>query len=247
MDASGKLEGRVFGLRGRLQARSPSWEKGPIMSKRVGLCVGFVLAILSVAATPSCSAPAAPNGAGGSSGSSASSGSSGTSGSSGSSGTTPVQDIAESEPNNGPDMAGMQNVGVIDGSKTLRIKGRLDSGGMNATAYTGDFDGFAFEIKSAGGSLSTTVDWTGSADVDAILYDSNLNALAGDNTAAKPISQSAPIPAGKYALVLFSKDQPADWTLTFAYGTTPPGSSGSSGTSRRSRTSRTRSRSAGRR
>jgi hypothetical protein len=75
------------------------------------------------------------------------------------------------------------------------------------------------------------VDWTGDADVDAILYDASLNPIAGDAGAAKPIKGSAAIPAGKYAIVLFSKDKPADWTISLDYTKAAPTGTGGSCTS----------------
>jgi hypothetical protein len=188
------------------------------------VAIGFVLALLSLAAT-GCSA--APNGAGSSGSSSgAGAGGGGAGAGTGATGSAPTQDIAEVEPNNGPDFAGMQSLGTFDADKTIKVTGRLDSGGFDGAKYTGDYDAFWFEVSAAGGSLTPTIDWTGTADVDAILYDANLSPVASDTTATtKPISKGGPIPAGKYALVLFSKDLAADWTMTLAYAKTAAGSS----------------------
>ena len=131
-------------------------------------------------------------------------------------GATSTREIAEIEPNNGPDLSGMQGVGTLDGT-SVKISGKLDSGGVDGERYAGDFDGFVFEISAGGGKLAASIDWGGDADVDAILYDANLNPLSGDNSTAKPISNADVIPAGKYALVLFSKDKPASYTITLRH------------------------------
>jgi hypothetical protein len=148
----------------------------------------------------------------------------------GAGGGGPVQEAAEAEPNDGPDFSGMQQLGSISGTKTIRLKGKLSSGGNDGQSYTGDKDVFAFEIASAGGKLTVKVDWSGSADVDAVLYDANLNPVAADNTTAKPIAPAGQaIAAGKYALGLFSKDQAADWTADLVYEASAGGGDGGGG------------------
>ena len=155
----------------------------------------FVLCLAGMLVTPACSSSSTSNSPGGKS----------------------AEEITEAEPNNGPDMAGMQAVGAFSGTRTVRIKGHLDNGGHDGSKYTGDYDGFTFEVPEAGGAMTTTLDWTGGADVDAFLYDASLNPIAGDNSTVKPVSQKGNLPAGKYAVVVYSKDQAADWTLTLAY------------------------------
>jgi hypothetical protein len=138
-----------------------------------------------------------------------------------------VKAIAEVEPNNGPDFAGFQSVGALDASTALEISGRIESGGVTGEGegrrYSGDFDAFAFEVP-AGMTLTASLDWEGSADLDAILYDANLNPIGGDNTTVKPISKSGALPAGKYAAVLYSKDHAASYKLrlSLAAGASSP-------------------------
>ena len=67
----------------------------------------------------------------------------------------------------------------------------------------------------------------GAADVDLVVYDASLAPITAESTTVKPIQSSGPAPAGKFALVLFSKDQPADWTLTLTYTKPVPTTTGS--------------------
>jgi hypothetical protein len=121
------------------------------------------------------------------------------------------------EPNDGPTLTDLQDLGSFDVSKTIVLKGKLSTGGNDGTKYTGDFDGFVFTIATAGGTLALNADWMGAADVDLVFYDANLSPVFEDGTAAKPIQSTGPAPAGKFAFVLFSKDMPADWTVTLTY------------------------------
>jgi hypothetical protein len=143
--------------------------------------------------------------------------------------TTPtIEQIAEKEPNNGPDRSGMQDIGAFSDAKTVVIKGHLESGGFDGQSYTGDFDAFAFSVAAAGGQMSATIDWTGAADVDVGVYDANLSPVAGDVGAAKPIMlPKNAAPAGNFAVVLYSKDVPTDWTMTITYTKPIAGSGGS--------------------
>ncbi|HKO47856.1 MAG TPA: hypothetical protein VJV79_09035, partial [Polyangiaceae bacterium] len=140
----------------------------------------------------------------------------GSQGGRGGSGPQSVQ-VSESEPNNGPTLTGLQDLGTFDVSKTIVLKGKLSTGGNDGAMYTGDFDGFVFTVAAAGGTLTLNADWTGSADVDLVFYDANLSPVFEDGTTAKPIQSTGPAPAGKFAFVLFSKDLPADWTVTLTY------------------------------
>jgi len=148
-------------------------------------------------------------------------------GSSGDAGTT-AQELTEKEPNDGPDVAGTQALGTLEVSKTIRVKGKLSSGGNDGQQYTGDKDIFNFTLATSA-TLSVKVDWTGAADVDAALYDANLKALAGDGTTTKPINSSGALPAGTYVLGVFSKDQAADWTLEITAAPSTDGGSVASG------------------
>jgi hypothetical protein len=175
----------------------------------------FVLVSGAVVACGSSTTGASPDGGGGGGG-----GGGGTQ-------NLPVTSVAEKEPNNGPGLDGMQDIGAFDAPKVIKITGKLDTGGNDGQSYTGDFDGFVFTVPAAGGKLEAKIEWSDAADVDAVLYDANLNPLDSDATTAKPIVRPAKdIPAGKYALVLFSKDNPATWTLTLTYSKAAVGSGG---------------------
>ena len=140
--------------------------------------------------------------------------------------TQPVR-VTEVEPNNGPTLAEMQDLGIFSVSKTIVVTGKLSTGGNDGTKYTGDYDAFVFTVATAGGTLGMHVDWTGTADVDLVVYDANLAQITAEGTTVKPIQSTGPAPAGKFALVLFSKDQPADWTLTLTYTKPVPTTTGS--------------------
>lgn len=180
---------------------------------------------IACAVEPAAGSPAAngANGAGGGASNGAQQGSGGTA-------EAVVESVVEREPNDGPGLDGMQDIGSLDRAKTIKLSGRLDRGGNDGSKYTGDFDAFVFDVPASGGTLSATIDWTGGADVDAVLYDASFNPVAGDQRAMKPIKGSAPIPKGKYALVLFSKDQAADWTAELKYTLPASGAGGSGGT-----------------
>ncbi len=121
----------------------------------------------------------------------------------------------------------MQDLGTFTVSKTIVVTGKLSTGGNDGTKYTGDYDAFVFTVATAGGTLGMHVDWTGAADVDLVVYDANLAQVTAEGTTVKPIQSTGPAPAGKFALVLFSKDQPADWTLTLTYTKPVPTTTGS--------------------
>ena len=135
--------------------------------------------------------------------------------------------MTEVEPNNGPTLAEMQDLGTFDTTKTIVVTGKLATGGNDGTKYTGDYDAFVFTVATAGGTLGMNVDWAGAANVDLVVYDASLTPITAEGTTMKPIQSTGPAPAGKFALVLFSKDQPADWTLTLTYTKPVPTTSGS--------------------
>jgi hypothetical protein len=138
-----------------------------------------------------------------------------------------VEDVEEDEPNDGPTYDDFQALGTFDGSKTIRVEGELSSGGNDGSQYTGDFDVFAFTVEDDGGTLSIDLDWEGGADVDVVLYDDDLRPLTADGESSKPIASSGPIPAGRYALAMFSKDDAAEWSLSLAYSVGGGGEGGS--------------------
>jgi hypothetical protein len=147
---------------------------------------------------------------------------------------TTEETVAEAEPNNGPDLSGLQSLGALDRARTIKLSGKLETAGNDGSRYTGDLDGFLLEAPEDGGSLTVTVSWTGDADVDAAVYDAALNPIAGDGASARPITAQLTAAKGKLAVVLASKDKPADWTMTISYqpaakstGTAPAASGGS--------------------
>lgn len=151
-----------------------------------------------------------------SSGGSSSGGTSGGAGSGDGGAASNVVNVNEVEPNNGPDMAGAQDLGTLNDSETLVITGQLSSGGWDGTKYTGDWDLFTFDAAAVG-ALDVKVDWTSGADVDVALYDANLQQITGDGTQAKPAALKTPSASGKLLVALYSKDQAAPYTLTIAY------------------------------
>lgn len=152
----------------------------------------------------------------------------GTGGSAGTGGGTAMTTtVNEAEPNDGPTLTGMQNLGTFTEPKTIVVKGKLATGGNDGTKYTGDYDGVVFDIAQAGGSLGAKVEWTGSADVDMVVYDANLAPVYQDGQLLNPIvAPASAAPAGKFAIVLFSKDVAADWTMTITYTRPMTGSGG---------------------
>lgn len=124
--------------------------------------------------------------------------------------------IDEKEPNDGPDLAGSQDIGVFSTDKIVIVKGNLASGGNDGTKYTGDFDLFSFKVD-APGSIDVNVDWTAAADVDFALYDGSLKTIISDGTTNKPAVGSLPSASGQYILGLFSKDNATPYTLTITY------------------------------
>jgi hypothetical protein len=128
------------------------------------------------------------------------------------------------EPNNGPTLAGAQSLGSLAVGPGVVVTGRLATGGNNGTSYTGDIDLFSFTMAGPG-ALTVEVQWTGSADVDAYLYDAAANLLAHSADAARPAAIVRPLAAGTFMLALYSKDLPADWTMTLTLAAGPLGPS----------------------
>ena len=180
------------------------------------------LVILGVFAAVGCSSTTTSSGPGSSGGTSG-----GTSGGSGDGGgaASNVVNVAEVEPNNGPDLAGAQDLGTLNDSETIVITGQLSSGGWDGTKYTGDYDLFTFNAAAAG-SLDIKVDWTSTADVDVALYDAKLQQLVGDGSQAKPAAIKTASASGKLLVALYSKDVAAPYTLTIAYTKASSGGGG---------------------
>ncbi len=179
-------------------------------SKRFGTLTCVILGVLAAVGCSSTttSSPGSSSGTSGTSG--------GPGGSDSGTAASNVVNVSEVEPNNGPDLAGAQNVGSLTASETLIIKGTLSTGGFDGQKYTGDFDLFTFEATAAG-SLDVSVDWTSGADVDVALYDAKLAQLAGDGSTAKPAALKWASASGKLLVALYSKDQAAPYTLTIVY------------------------------
>lgn len=189
---------------------------------RNALCALVVLLTFACGSGPGGSGGVGGGGTAGTGGGSASGGGSGGGGS-----VAQHQNVAEQEPNDGPMLAGMQDLGTLDATKTIVVTGKLATGGNDGTNYTGDFDAFSITIASAGGTLGVHLDWAGGADVDLVAYDGTLTPIFSDGTTAKPVQSDGPAPAGRFAFALFSKDLPADWTLTLTYVKPVAGSGGS--------------------
>ncbi len=146
----------------------------------------------------------------------------------GGAGAGEIVNIAEVEPNDGPGIAGAQDVGAFTTNKTLIITGALASGGFDGTKYTGDWDLFTFDVQKAG-ALDVRVEWTATAAVDVGLYDANLAQTGGDGTTAKPKNVKVATANGRMVVALFSKDNPTPYTLTVAYVQAGGGGGGGGG------------------
>ncbi len=194
--------------------------------KRLSRTMPVTMLALALAAVGCSAAPTSAGTSSGSSGTGSSGGSSGSSGTSGSVDASTVN-VAEVEPNDGPDAAHAQDLGKLAASETIVIKGELASGGSDGTKYTGDWDLFTFDATDAG-ALDVHVDWTSGADVDLAVYDGSYKQLGADGATTKPAAVKIASASGKMVVALFSKDLAAPYTLTIGYtkaatgGTTTP-------------------------
>ncbi len=127
-----------------------------------------------------------------------------------------VTEVAEEEPNDGPDASGAQDIGALPAAGKIVIEGELSSGGNDAMKYTGDFDLFAIEVSEPG-AIDVTVEWSDEADVDLGVYDAELNQVTGEGAQAYPIESSLAYADGKYIVALFSKDNPTPYKVTITY------------------------------
>jgi hypothetical protein len=127
-----------------------------------------------------------------------------------------VVDVTEVEPNNGPDLAGAQDLGSVSASQTFVVKGAVSSGGFDGKTYSGDFDLFTFDAASAG-ALDVTVEGAGAADLDVGVYDARLTQLAGDGATTPRASVKVASASGKMVVAVYSKDLATSYTLTIAY------------------------------
>jgi hypothetical protein len=174
--------------------------------KRLG--VKTVMVLGAVLAATGCSAG---NGGGGSSGLPVV----GTDGG-GAAAPATVVDVTEVEPNNGPDLAGAQDLGSVSASQTFVVKGALSSGGFDGKTYSGDYDLFTFDAASAG-ALDVTVEGAAGADLDVGVYDAKLTQLGGDGATAPRASVKVASASGKLVVAVYSKDLASSYTLTIAY------------------------------
>ncbi len=140
-------------------------------------------------------------------------------------GTEATVSVDEREPNDGPTVAGAQDLGAFSGDETLTLRGTLAKGGNDGSKYTGDLDVFAFTLGQPG-TLDVSVDWTDSADVDVAIYDGNIKVLASDGTANKPAKAALPSANGKYVLGVYSKDNPTAYAVTIRYAKAAGGGGG---------------------
>jgi hypothetical protein len=140
-----------------------------------------------------------------------------------------VVDVTEVEPNNGPDLAGAQDLGSVSASQTFVVKGTLSSGGFDGKTYSGDYDLFTVDA-AAPGALEITVEGATAADLDVGVYDAKLTQLAGDGATAPRASVKVASASGKLLVAVYSKDLASAYTLTIAYNkaasSAAPGSGG---------------------
>lgn len=132
--------------------------------------------------------------------------------------TATLSAIPEVEPND--TLATAQHVGALAQGQSLRIVGRITSGGMSGGDYSGDLDIFRLTLPAQVG-LSLTLEWTGGADVDFALIARGA-VLAAALEAERPIALAGTLSEGDFYFVLASKNQPADYEISLAAGPPAP-------------------------
>ncbi len=94
------------------------------------------------------------------------------------------------------------------------MSGTISKGGLLADGgYSGDSDLYKFNLTDRA-SVSITLDWTGQADVDLFILDSEGELLDQNYGADKPITLSGPLPVGLYGVLVVSKNNAADYQFT---------------------------------
>jgi hypothetical protein len=135
-------------------------------------------------------------------------------------------EVADKEPNGGPDGMGAQSIGSVASDTVFAITGSLSSGGNDGQTYTGDYDLFALEVTQPG-SLALDVSWDNDADVDTVIYDATtLMAVAADGGTTKPARANVASAKGKYMVALLAKDKGASYTATLTYQAASTGTGG---------------------
>jgi len=131
-------------------------------------------------------------------------------------GACTTQSVDEKAPHSGPGLDQMQPIGTFDGCTTLVIHGKLTSGGNDGVKYTGDAALFTFDV-AAPGTMNATIEWSGAAIVDVVLYNQSLQPLTQVAGTTSPSKGGGPLAAGKYALGAWSRDNATDFTITLAW------------------------------
>jgi rhodanese-related sulfurtransferase len=133
--------------------------------------------------------------------------------------STPGGAIAESEPNNS--YATAQSIGDLSPGDTIQVAGRVESGGMQGEQYIGDLDYYSFNLAETS-NVSISISWSGTPDLDAALFVSEILLTSATGT-EKPIQTNGPLSEGAFVILIASKNQAADYTITIsATSFTPP-------------------------
>jgi hypothetical protein len=126
---------------------------------------------------------------------------------------TPVRGgISEREPNDTVGQA--QDLGALSVGATTTVSGNVSRGGRKPDgSYSGDSDVYKFNL-TAQADVTVTLDWTGQADLDLLAFNSSGELIDYKVDTAKPVKLSGPLSPGLYALLVVSKDNPADYQFT---------------------------------
>ncbi len=118
--------------------------------------------------------------------------------------------VIETEPNDTEATA--QYIGILNIGSSIRVTGRLSSGGYTSNTYTGDKDVFSFDIPVQQ-DVTFLVEWTADADIDLVLIYKGIimSHIAGTE---KPINVKGTLNPEKFSVAIVSKNNAADYNLT---------------------------------
>lgn len=120
--------------------------------------------------------------------------------------------IAEKEPNDTEQTA--QAIGSLSIGSSIKVSGKLSSGGMQNNQYIGDPDFFSFVVP-AQADVTLNVDWTQNADIDVIIVFKG-HIIGYDNGTAKPLVLTGTLNAETFSILLVSKNNAADYNFTLS-------------------------------
>lgn len=129
--------------------------------------------------------------------------------------TQPSGVSTEREPNDAYTQA--QSIGSLNIGGTLTLMGNLSSGAVSNNQYAGDPDFYTFTLHAAA-DIKAELTWSNNADVDLYIAVGD-RTIAGQADATKPIILTGTLAAGIYTVLIVSKSQGADYTLTLTAST----------------------------